>query len=147
MEHYLPGMSTPTITIPPAATAGRIALIREALQPGDEPPLHLHNHEDELIILVAGQIQVRLGGGSYLLSPGAALLLPRGAEHTYGVIGACAELLTLYSPAGFAGFYQERAGAPPWAAVGPRAVERLVAAAARYGCTITGPNPWTGPRA
>lgn len=132
----------PTIVIPSATTEGRLALIHEALRPGDEPPLHIHGCEDELIILVAGQLQVHLSGRNHMLTPGAALLLPHGAEHTYGIIGGGAELLTLYSPAGFEGFYQERAGAPPWAAAGTLAIERMVAVAARYGCTITGPNPW-----
>ena len=76
--------------------------------------------------------------GSWTQCPvGAAVVLPRGMEHSFVVVSATARVLTIVAPAGLEAWYGEARPATPWSG----ALEHVVAAAARYGCEITGPHP------
>ncbi len=72
---------------------------------------------------------------------GAAVVLPRGKEHSFVVLSETARVLTVMAPAGFEAWYGEAGPAVPWSGE----LEQVVAAAARYGCEITGPHPGRAP--
>ncbi len=120
-----------------AETAGRVALIEMVEAPGAEPPCHRHHWEDKLLYVLAGALQVYIAGRWSAAPAGAAIWIPRGVEHTYVVAVDPTRVLTMFTPAGFEGFYHEMDAPRPWAGE----MERLVATAARYGCEITGPHP------
>lgn len=42
---------------------------------------HHHVHEDELFLVVEGQIEIRLRDKAVVLNPGEFLIVPRGVEH------------------------------------------------------------------
>lgn len=42
---------------------------------------HRHEHEDELFLVIAGQLEIRLRAGSLHLGPGELAVIPRGIEH------------------------------------------------------------------
>ena len=117
-------------------TQDRFALIEIDTRPGDEPPLHVHTREDELIYVVRGEITVEVNSIQRRCRAGDCTLLPRGAEHTWRVESDEATLLALATPAGLEGYYEELARP-----VEPECrVERLIAASARYGIEILGPG-------
>ncbi len=120
-----------------ARTEGRYALVEIDTRPGEEPPLHIHTREDELVYVVHGEIAVEVDGIQRRCRAGDCALLPRGGEHTWRVESGEATLLILATPAGIEGYYT--ALAEP---VEPgQRVERLIAASARYGIEIVGPAP------
>ena len=42
---------------------------------------HHHVHEDELFLVLEGQIEIRLRGQTVVLNPGEFLIVPKGVEH------------------------------------------------------------------
>jgi len=42
---------------------------------------HHHEQEDELFLVVAGQLRMQLRDGDLLLNPGEFVIIPRGVEH------------------------------------------------------------------
>lgn len=42
---------------------------------------HHHEQEDELFLVVAGQLRMQLRDGELLLNPGEFVIIPRGVEH------------------------------------------------------------------
>jgi quercetin dioxygenase-like cupin family protein len=116
-------------------TGNRFALVEIVTRPGEEPPLHLHTREDELVYVLRGEITVELGGARQRCVAGDCALLPRGCEHTWRVESGEATLLALATPAGLEGYYADLAQP-----VEPeRRVEHLIVTSARYGIEIIGP--------
>lgn len=120
-------------------TGGRLAIVELRERRGAGPPHHVHAREDEVVYVLEGRVTFRAGGQSLDCPAGTCLLLPRGGEHTFRVVSAEARLLVLATPAGIEGCYRELGG-PDTDRGGAPEVERLVATAARYGVTITGPG-------
>jgi quercetin dioxygenase-like cupin family protein len=129
--------SAATILVGAETTAGRLALIETVERRGEEPPCHRHYWEDELIYVLAGELALYIEGKWLSFPPARAVMVPRSVEHTFAVLSDTARLLTVFTPAGFEGFYRElgQAGGDVYI------LERWVATAARFGCEITGPHP------
>ena len=65
------------------ATHGAFSLVEFVSEPGEGVGLHVHEHEEELVYLLEGQIEVTLGDQSMAVQQGTAALLPRGIPHGY----------------------------------------------------------------
>ena len=55
--------------------------------PGSGIDLHVHEHEDEYVTLLEGEIEVTLGDQKMKAVPGVKALLPRGIPHGFTNIG------------------------------------------------------------
>jgi mannose-6-phosphate isomerase-like protein (cupin superfamily) len=44
-------------------------------------PLHRHEHEDELFLVIAGRMEMRFADRSVSVEPGEMIVVPRGVEH------------------------------------------------------------------
>ena len=130
-------MQPGAILLGSAETEGRVALIETVEEPGGELPCHRHHWEDKLLYVLAGALKVYIAGRWIDAPAGAAVWVPRGVEHTYFAATGHTRVLTMFTPAGFEGFYRELDAPCPWVSE----IERLVATAARYGCELTGPHP------
>ena len=75
------------------------------MKPGDEPPLHTHSREDELVFVESGRITAVLGETEVDVEAGAFAALPRGIPHTIRVNGDSATLLLTVIPAGVERFF------------------------------------------
>jgi len=117
-------------------TAGSLALVEALVTPEDEPPLHLHTREDEMVYVIDGAIEVALDGTRSRLAAGDAISLPRNREHAWRLLTGTARLLVISAPAGIEGFYAEL----DRSITQDHYVERLITLAARYGIEITGPG-------
>lgn len=117
-------------------TQGRFAVIETRERRGQEPPLHAHGREDELVHVLEGEVTFHKDGQRLACPTGTSVLLPAGSEHTYRVESEVARLLVVLVPPGLEGLYRELRGdgEPPDA-------ERLITVSARYGVEITGPGP------
>ena len=57
------------------------------LQPGAGAPLHLHDDVDEIIIVIAGTLDFRLGDERRHVGGGHTISIPAGTPHGFTVIG------------------------------------------------------------
>ncbi|WP_342738675.1 cupin domain-containing protein [Bradyrhizobium sp. B117] len=80
---------------------------------GEEPPLHTHSREDELVFVVEGKLIARVGDNRVEVGPGAYAALPRGIPHTIEVVGDQATLLVSFVPGGLERFLVPKDGREP----------------------------------
>ena len=124
-----------------------ISVLEHRAPQGESPPLHLHQTEDEVFIIIEGAFRFQLGEEERHMSPGESLLAPKGVPHTYRVESAeGGRWLTVTSKGDFERFVRtmgrvaeridlpERGGPPP-----PEAVAALAETAGRYGIELVGP--------
>lgn len=137
------GRTTFDLVLDAATTQGGIALLDQRGERGDVTPMHIHHGEAEVFYVLEGSIVAWAGGERLSLGAGGALYLPSGQQHAFGVVSATARLISVTTPAGFAGFVQA-AGVPVEGAV-PATWEfdigALMAAAPDHQIEIVGPPP------
>lgn len=119
-------------------TDGRFSMIEACLRRAFEPPVHVHEFEDELFVVLEGELDVRVGADAFAARVGEVVALPRGVSHELKVRSDTARLVVTYSPAGFERFLREVArpaeGAfDPSLDPGVLDVPRLVTVGERYG--------------
>jgi mannose-6-phosphate isomerase-like protein (cupin superfamily) len=121
-----------------ADTDGAWALLeQEAL--GANPPLHLHEREDEAFYVLAGRVRVWVGDAEFEGGAGTFVLAPRGVPHTYARQPVeNLKLLVIVSPAGFERMFDDIALLSETEQNDPAALSEI---AARYGVQILGPPP------
>ena len=102
-----------------AETGGSMAVMETTVPAGEGPPLHLHANEDEIVYVLEGDLQFRLGADLHPAPSGAFVFIPRGLHHTWRNIGDVpARLLIVFTPSGMERFFElfaargSRAGDP-----------------------------------
>ena len=68
-------------------TKGVFSVIELITEPGQSVAVHVHQHEDELVYVIDGQIEVTLGDQHMKAGAGIMALLPRGIPHGFTNIG------------------------------------------------------------
>jgi quercetin dioxygenase-like cupin family protein len=126
-----------------AGSDGRFGVWESEESQGVCLPLHVHEREDEQVVVLEGAITCRVGDATHRLAAGATLALPRGVPHAHLVTAPRARLLTVATPGGFERLFAEL-GVP--AAPGTTAPARpddatFAAAVRRLGVRIVGPPP------
>jgi quercetin dioxygenase-like cupin family protein len=91
-------------------SGGDYGVVLWTLRAGEEPPLHTHSREDELLYVVQGQLIARVGDARLEVRPGAYAALPRGVPHAIEVVGDQATLLLSFVPGGLERFLVPRDG-------------------------------------
>ena len=87
-------------------TGGTISIMSELTPPGAGPPLHRHNREDEIFIVIEGQISYFANDVWSEVGPGGLVYLPKGAAHTYRNIGTTpSRHWIITTPSGFENFF------------------------------------------
>jgi mannose-6-phosphate isomerase-like protein (cupin superfamily) len=93
-------------------TDGLCALIENTIPAGYAgPPLHFHEHTDELFYVIGGEIAFRLGEEVFAGGPGAVVHVPRGAVHTFANLEQRPALVLNYCTAGTERFFDDLAAA------------------------------------
>jgi quercetin dioxygenase-like cupin family protein len=125
-----------------ADTDGQLAVMEQRAPRGFSPPLHVHRREDTALLVLDGELRVRVGDDERTLGVGDFAWLPRDVPHSFRVESEEAHLLELATPAGVEAFHVEASDpAPSFALPPPGApdVARLLAAGERHGAEIVGP--------
>ena len=134
-------------TLATAETGGAVSIMEQALPPHFSPPLHVHEREDQVLHVVAGEITARLepADGAPIeqsVPAGSSIFLPRGVPHTFIAGADGATMLEINTPGGFEQFHIDE-GVPATGAGVPEPTEpdipRLAAALAQYGGEFVGP--------
>ena len=72
------------IRIPAADTNGAYSFVEIVSAPGDGTPLHMHQNEDEHLIVLEGVARVALGDHVFDVEAGSLAKLPKNVPHAWG---------------------------------------------------------------
>ena len=121
-----------------ADTAGALSVVEHPFAVGALVPPHVHTREDEISIVLEGEIGFRSEDQEVVLRAGGYIVKPRGEVHAMWNAGASpARMIEIISPAGFEGFFRELTG---MTAVGPPEPEAIVQLGDRYGLPFAKPD-------
>jgi quercetin dioxygenase-like cupin family protein len=134
--HHWNGTSYRTL-LSTADTDGAMSIIYGEAGPFSGPPAHVHDREDEIFIVLAGDITFEIDGTRFTRGPFEAAFLPRGKAHSFRTGPNGARGLTVLTPGGFEGFFADMAGGNYRL---PQDTGAIAAIAARYGSYFTGPG-------
>ena len=144
-RHFLNHVATTKVD---AAESGSMAVVEFSAPKGFGPPLHVHDDEDEVMLVLDGEIAFRSGDDEQVGVAGSTVYLPHGVPHTFQVLSESARFTTvaarLHGAPRFGEFVAELGDdldepvAPPPVDIDPAAVAE---AGSRHGITILGPPP------
>ncbi|HKG24113.1 MAG TPA: cupin domain-containing protein [Thermomicrobiales bacterium] len=119
-----------------AVTGGAFAIVEHPMQPGVlAAPPHTHTREDEITLVLEGEVGLQIGDDVFVAGPGTYVVKPRGVPHTFWNAGSVpARIQEIITPAGFENYFRELAEI--LAASNPPDLEKIGALAARYGLTF-----------
>jgi quercetin dioxygenase-like cupin family protein len=122
---------------------GHLGLIEFLGPPGDQPPPHVHNAQDEGFYVIEGEVTLFLPDREIVIREGEFCNAPRGVPHTYRITSDTnARWLVTSVPAGVEVFLEEY-GRPAEELRLPEPeapeVERLVAICKKQDIEILGP--------
>lgn len=117
-----------------ADTQGAYSLFEYVVPPGlGGPPTHIHSREDELFICVAGTARIELDGQEHILTPGSALMMPRGVPHMFhNPYEEETRIIAVVSPPGLENYYRDLSALPP----GPRDMTLVAEVMTRHGLSL-----------
>lgn len=118
-------------------TGGAMSITYGEADPLNGPPTHVHDNEDEIFIVLDGEMIFELAGERFSRGPMGTAFVPRGTPHSFITGANGAHCLTVLTPGGFEGFFAEMARNQFRM---PQDLAAVVAVAARYGSHFTGPG-------
>ena len=108
--------------------------------PGNGPPLHVHLNDNEVFIMISGDIEVEVGGEWKKAPPESVVFLPKGVPHRYRNAGeTTSKHWVLVTPSGFENFFQQCSAV--FAAGGAPDFAQIKAISADHNVEILGPPP------
>jgi len=123
-----------------------LVTVLEGIVHAGGPPLHVHEAEDEVVIVVDGQLDYQVGQTRGVLAAGGVLWFPRMVPHAVANLGAepC-RFVTVVTPSGIEDFFRNQrdylAALPSGSHPDPDALSAVVGAEKRR---VVGPP--LGPR-
>ena len=127
-------------------TDGRYALWETIVPPGGGPPPHVHSREEEGFYVLEGEIAFTVNGKRVVAAAGTFANVPVGTPHSFKNEGdRPARMLISVAPAGLEKMFFEvgvplQEGATTALPPTKEEIERLLAAAPRYGIEIKLPG-------
>ncbi|HCU49435.1 MAG TPA: hypothetical protein DGG94_06480, partial [Micromonosporaceae bacterium] len=94
-----------------ADSGGALAVVEHPFEVGGLVPPHIHHREDEISIVLDGEIGFRSEDKEIVLGPGGYIMKPRGQVHAMWNAGPTpARMIEIISPAGFEELFRTVAG-------------------------------------
>jgi len=79
---------------------GDFSLIEAVMEPGNEPPPHVHSREDELYYILEGEVDVYVGEEAFKVQTGECVFLPKLKPHVFAIRSSRIRLLLIITPGG-----------------------------------------------
>jgi quercetin dioxygenase-like cupin family protein len=130
-----------SVLLDAATTDGSMAVLRTQLPAGSASPVHAHQEEDEVFVMISGQAVFWVGADRHEVRAGGVVFIPRGLVHGYHFVAPVSEFVTICTPAGVEAFFR----AAGWDLSQPRpegwvvTAEAMAAAAEAGHLTMIGP--------
>ena len=144
-RHFLNHLATTKVD---PGDDGSMTVVEFLAPRGFGPPLHVHDDEDEVMVVLDGEIVFRSGEEEQVGGPGSTVFLPHGVPHTFQVVSESARFTTvaarLHGAPRFGSFVADLGDdldgpdLPAPVEIDPGAVAE---SSARHGITILGPPP------
>ena len=110
-------------------TSGHAVVLTVDMPPGLHVDAHTHDTEEQINIVISGQVRFRVGHEEAVLGAGGVLLMPRGVEHElWNDTAEFAQIVEVYTPPGMEQRFASAGAAAVAAGIG-------VAAAGEYAAT------------
>lgn len=87
--------------VPAEATGGQLSVFRATMRRGFAPPVHVHTREDEVFLVLEGEVTFEIDGRRLSAGPGTSVFMPRGVPHGFLVESAVAAMLGVMVPGDF----------------------------------------------
>lgn len=135
-----------------AQTGGAFTVLEIESAPGNGPPPHIHERENEVFYVLDGAFEFLLGDRLVRGEAGTFVFVPHGTVHRFRNTGdRPGRILVHFTPGGLDGFFRE-AGTPathdgPAPPIDDAEIARTTAAGERYGLRVVDwtANPATPP--
>ena len=144
-RHFLNHLATTKVAAGPGVSMSATEFV---MPKSFGPPLHVHEDEDELMIVHSGEIACRSGDDEYIATAGSTVWLPHGVPHTFQVLTDEARATVITGSAtGQPRFdrFVDELSTPADGPVMPEPVEidpgTVAAAGAQNGIELLGPPP------
>jgi quercetin dioxygenase-like cupin family protein len=123
------------IKVAGADTNDALSCMFHTVPPMTGPPLHQHQHEDELFYVIEGEVTFQIDGKRTLAKAGSTLFAPRLSVHAFqNFTQTTARLLITLTPGGLDRMFVEAS-----ALTGENVAAQFAPIGARYGLTLMGP--------
>jgi quercetin dioxygenase-like cupin family protein len=130
--------------VPNEVTGGKLSVFQATMPEGFSPPRHIHTREDEVFLVIDGEVCFDIDGELQLAGRGASVYMPRGVPHTFRIQSPAARLLGVMTPGAFEELFrnlsvpaEERTLPEPDTV--PFDVPAVMAEQARLGPLVVGP--------
>src|SRR5215813_10412977 len=136
-----------TFLVDGSETKQQFALMEYRAKPGNEPPPHVHELEDETLYILEGEIEAYQGDDVVTLGPGDTLFAPKGTPHAWYILTPQFRMLIMVQPA-YSDQYFREMGSPAQGMELPEDgvtyamsdPEHAISVARRYGVKILTPE-------
>ncbi len=118
-------------------TGGAMSITYGEADPFTGPPVHVHENEDEIFVLLEGEMMFEVAGERFSRGPLGTAFVPRGKPHSFITGANGAKGLTILTPGGFEGFFAEMARGRFEM---PQDMAAVAAIASRFGSRFVGPG-------
>src|SRR5262245_46853428 len=127
-----------------ADTGGAFSVLENVLTKGKTTPLHQHDHSDEMVYVIDGEILLLVNGEEKTLESGGIALVARGTPHALLVTSEPRRLLGVATSSHTEAFFRAASETEPTADdAGPVDFQRVIAAAVETGgMKMLGPPPF-----
>ncbi|HEX8773102.1 MAG TPA: cupin domain-containing protein [Pyrinomonadaceae bacterium] len=99
--------NTVTIKVDPKTGSPSMAIGTQLLDAGGGIPVHMHEHEDEVLFVHEGGGVAVLGGERKVIGKGDTVYIPHGVWHGVETKDTSINLLWVVTPPGLEGFFRE----------------------------------------
>jgi quercetin dioxygenase-like cupin family protein len=87
--------------VPADATDGKVSVFQATMPEAFSPPRHIHTREDEVFVVLEGEVWFDVDGERQLAKPGTSVYMPRGVPHTFRIKSPVARMLGIMTPGAF----------------------------------------------
>jgi mannose-6-phosphate isomerase-like protein (cupin superfamily) len=88
-------------------TDGAFSMTDYLSRPGNEPPAHVHDREDEFIYVLEGRIDAYIGKDLFSAGQNEGVYFPKFIPHTFRIVTPQLRMLIWMCPGGFEGYFRD----------------------------------------
>jgi mannose-6-phosphate isomerase-like protein (cupin superfamily) len=88
-------------------TDGAFSMTEYLSKPGNEPPAHVHDREDEFFYVLEGRIDAYIGKEVFSAGQNEGVYFPKFIPHTFTILSPQLRMLIWMSPGGFEGYFRD----------------------------------------